>query len=88
LYIDRHDGRRRRLLAKGQPWRWLGELPRRDTGNTDAGIDDVKIALAILIAVAAAGCSGIPQDGRYQTGGGGWDNFRAEAPELSVVRST
>jgi len=36
--------------------------------------------IVTLLAVAAlAGCatSGIPQDGRYQTHGGGWDNFRA-----------
>ena len=36
-------------------------------------------AIALLFAVAAlAGCanSGIPQDGRYQTHGGGWDNWR------------
>jgi len=34
---------------------------------------------AFLAAVALSGCttSGIPQDGRYQTHGGGWDNFRA-----------
>ena len=38
------------------------------------------VALAVAIAVMVlGGCSGIPQDGRYQTGGGGWDNFRAEA---------
>ncbi len=32
----------------------------------------------LLAAVALAGCasSGTPQDGRYQTHGGGWDNFR------------
>jgi hypothetical protein len=46
----------------------------------------VKIALAILIALSIAGCSGIPQDGRYQTGGGGWDNFRAEAPNSLMGR--
>jgi hypothetical protein len=36
----------------------------------------------LLLAVSIAGCSGIPQDGRYQSGGrgGGWENFRAEAP--------
>jgi hypothetical protein len=48
----------------------------------------VKIALAILIALAVAGCSGLPKDGRYQTGGGSWDNFRAEAREAPAVRST
>ena len=37
----------------------------------------MKIALAILIAIV--GCSDVPKDGRYQTGGGSWDNFRAEA---------
>jgi hypothetical protein len=89
LYIDRHDGRRRWQFSERQPWRRVGKLPRRDTGgDTDAGVDDVKIALAILIALAVAGCSGLPKDGRYQTGGGGWDNFRAEAPDASMVRST
>lgn len=35
--------------------------------------------VAMLAAAVLAGCttSGIPQDGRYQTRGGGWDNFRA-----------
>ena len=41
--------------------------------------DDVKIALAILMALVIVGCSDVPKDGRYQTGGGSWDNFRAEA---------
>ena len=35
---------------------------------------------ALVAAVLLVGCAGIPQDGRYQTHGGGWDNFRAEAP--------
>jgi hypothetical protein len=36
------------------------------------------MVVAILAVTALAGCatSGIPQDGRYQTHGGGWDNFR------------
>jgi len=34
---------------------------------------------ALALAVLVAGC-GIPQDGRYQTHGGGWDNFRGQAP--------
>lgn len=38
----------------------------------------LTLAAAIVVAVVA-GCAGIPQDGRYQTHGGGWDNFRAEA---------
>ena len=60
----------------------MGEFPRRDAG--DGGIDDVKIALAILLALVAAACSDLPKDGRYQTGGGGWDNFRADAGALTV----
>lgn len=40
----------------------------------------------VIAAIILGGCSGIPQDGRYQTGGGGWDNFRAEAPVLSMRR--
>jgi hypothetical protein len=48
----------------------------------------MKIALAILIALAIVGCSGVPKDGRYQTGGGGWDNFRAETGQARTVLST
>ena len=44
----------------------------------------MKIALAILLALVVAACSDVPKDGRYQTGGGGWDNFRAEAGALAV----
>ena len=33
--------------------------------------------VVLIAAVPLAGCSGLPKDGRYQTGGGGWDNFRA-----------
>jgi hypothetical protein len=61
----------------------LGELPSRDADN-DAEVDDVRTVLAILIVAAVAGCSGLPKDGRYQTGGGGWDNFRAEAAHVSM----
>jgi major membrane immunogen (membrane-anchored lipoprotein) len=34
--------------------------------------------VVLLAAAVLAGCasSGTPQDGRYQTHGGGWDNFR------------
>lgn len=46
----------------------------------------MRIAVAILIVLAVAGCSGLPKDGRYQTGGGSWDNFRADAALLSVER--
>ena len=48
----------------------------------------MKIALALLIAVFLSGCSGLPKDGRYQTGGGGWDNFRADVGEATTERST
>ena len=37
--------------------------------------------LAALVAVLlASGCTGIPQDGRYQTHDAGRSNNRAEAP--------
>ena len=36
----------------------------------------VATLLAALIAILVAGCQSIPQDGRYQTHGTGWDNFR------------
>jgi hypothetical protein len=89
LYVDWYDWWWRRQFPQRQPWRWLGELPRRGAGgDTDAGVDGVKIALAVLIAVALTGCSGLPKDGRYQTGGGGWDNFRAEVGEATTERST
>lgn len=33
--------------------------------------------LVVLIAAAlVSSCDGLPKDGRYQTHGGGWDNFR------------
>lgn len=38
------------------------------------------VALAVVLAAAlltsACTTTGTPQDGRYQTRGGGWDNFR------------
>lgn len=34
------------------------------------------VALAITGSVAGCANSGIPQDGRYQTHGTGWDNWR------------
>ena len=44
------------------------------------------LRLAVVIAVMAlGGCSGIPQDDRYQTHDGGRSNSRAEAPEVPVV---
>jgi hypothetical protein len=44
----------------------------------------ILILAALALAASVAGC-GIPQDGRYQTHGGGWDNFRAEAPQRLMV---
>jgi hypothetical protein len=35
----------------------------------------VALLIAAIAVVTLASC-GIPQDGRYQTHGGGWDNFR------------
>jgi predicted small secreted protein len=39
----------------------------------------LAMIVALLATAVLAGCTstGIPQDGRYQTHGGGWDNFRA-----------
>jgi hypothetical protein len=37
------------------------------------------VLAVVLAAMVLEGCSGLPKDGRYQTHGGGWDNFRAEA---------
>ena len=48
----------------------------------------MRIAIAMQIVGVVAGCSGLPNDGRYQTGGGGWDNFRAEAPRVVMEHST
>lgn len=37
----------------------------------------VKMVLvAVLLGLAGCANSGILQDGRYQTHGGGWDNWR------------
>ena len=82
MYVDRHDGWRWWLFPEGQPRRRMGEFPRRVAG--DGGGDDVKISLALLLALLVAACSDAPKDGRYQTGGGGWDNFRADAAALAV----
>jgi hypothetical protein len=39
------------------------------------------VAMAgVLAAALVAGCVSTASDGRYQTHGGGWDNFRAEKP--------
>ncbi|MFO1079130.1 MAG: hypothetical protein U1E23_00680 [Reyranellaceae bacterium] len=46
-------------------------------------------ALIAALLVLLQGCSGIPQDGTYQPNkgrGGGWENFRAEAPRDAVTR--
>jgi hypothetical protein len=42
----------------------------------------MRIVAAAIALLLAAGCSGLPKDGRYQTHGGGWDNFRAELPPM------
>jgi hypothetical protein len=41
-------------------------------------------SVAMLAAMLMTACvsTGTPQDGRYQTHGGGMDNFRAEAPTI------
>lgn len=37
----------------------------------------MALVLALAMAGAATGCSGVPQDGRYQTHGNpSWDNWR------------
>jgi hypothetical protein len=36
--------------------------------------------MALIAAALVAGCSGIPQDDRYQNHDGGRSNTRAEAP--------
>ena len=36
--------------------------------------------MALIAAALVVGCSGIPQDDRYQTHDGGRSNTRAEAP--------
>ena len=42
----------------------------------------MKTLAAMVVMLLFAGCSGLPKDGRYQTHGGGWDNFRAELPSM------
>jgi hypothetical protein len=46
----------------------------------------VRVAVILVITLAVAGCSNLPKDGRYQTHGGGWDNFRAETLTPSTGR--
>jgi hypothetical protein len=43
----------------------------------------IALLTAVIAVALVAGCSGIPQDGRYQTHDGGRSNFRAEAPALT-----
>ena len=40
--------------------------------------------MALIAAALIAGCSGIPQDDRYQTHDGGRSNTRAEAPATTL----
>jgi hypothetical protein len=40
----------------------------------------IALLIAVMAAAFVAGCSGIPQDDRYQTHDGGRSNSRAEAP--------
>lgn len=42
----------------------------------------LSLLMAVIVAGLVAGCSGIPQDGRYQTHDGGRSNTRAEAPGI------
>ena len=47
------------------------------------------LVATLFLAAFAAACSGIPQDGRYQTNSrGGWDNFRAAAPTAEPWRAS
>ncbi len=56
---------------------------------TKPRLASVLVATALaLLATACTTTSGTPQDGRYQTRGGGWDNFRAAAPELPTVHES
>ncbi|CAN5791958.1 hypothetical protein BH11PSE3_BH11PSE3_28910 [soil metagenome] len=48
----------------------------------------IAVTLAFALVTAACTTSGTPQDGRYQTRGGGWDNFRATAPDASPARES
>ena len=47
-------------------------------GDMASLIRTITLVMAFAIAGTLAGCanSGIPQDGRYQTHGTGWDNWR------------
>ena len=53
-------------------------------GMTHFRFNPFVIVAAMLAAMllTACGSTGTPQDGRYQTHGGGMDNFRAEAPTI------
>ena len=48
----------------------------------------VAVLAALIVVTVAAGCSGIPQDDRYQTHDGGRSNTRAEAPPNFDVMSS
>jgi hypothetical protein len=49
----------------------------RHVGGMTTLFKMIALVLAFAMAGAAAGCSGVPQDGRYQThGNASWDNWR------------
>jgi hypothetical protein len=50
----------------------------------------IVVLMTVIAAAAVPGCSGIPQDDRYQTHDGGRSNTRAEAPAIpsSIVTAT
>jgi hypothetical protein len=45
------------------------------------------VIVGLLALVSLTACPGIPDDNRYQNSfkgrGGGWENFRAEAPPIA-----
>jgi hypothetical protein len=43
-------------------------------------VQRIATLMALMAMMLVAGCSGIPQDGRYQDHDGGRSNTRAEAP--------
>ena len=45
----------------------------------------LALLLTVIAAALVAGCSGIPQDDRYQTHDGGRSNSRAEVPAATQI---
>jgi len=50
---------------------------------TNLRLKPVAVLAAVLAAALVGACNQTVSSGAYQTRGGGWDNFRAQAPDAA-----